>query len=393
MSIEGVENSGNKDKIAIVVIGYNRLPSIKRLLSSLINADYPTDDIPLVISIDCSGNEQLYDYVRNFKWPYGEKYVNIQNTRLGLKKHIFQCADLTEFFRAVILLEDDLFLSPSFYQFAVDAVAKYGDDNRIAEIALYRNNDNGYAGFPFEPMQNGADVFLWQDVCTSGEILTKSMWDKFTQWRDVICTDEIIQSTDMPDRIKGWTRAWSKPYNAFVVSTKRHVVFPYVAVSTNFGDTGEHSDTSTIITQVGMMYGNKTYNMPEVCELVSYDLYTCNEDLYKWLGYKQEELCLDIYGQGRKLIGRRYLLSPMQLPYKIIKSFGLMMRPIEMNVKYNVEGNGLFLYDTQTPAKRNCGKKYPFLFLRYYFNTVGLHHIWLYALITFKRAIKNKIHK
>lgn len=391
MSIKGIDSPDNKGKIAIVVIGYNRLQSIQRLLKSLLDADYPGEDIPLVISIDCSGNEQLYDYVRNFKWPFGDKYVNIQESRLGLKKHIFQCADLTEYFRAVILLEDDLFLSPSFYHYAVNAVDKYGSDDRIAEIALYLNVDNGYAGFPFEPMQNGADVFLWQDVCTSGEILTKSMWEKFIKWQEDVCTDLVIQDTDMPSQIKGWARAWSKPYNSYVVSTNRHMVYPHVAVSTNFGDAGEHSETSTVITQVGLMYGCKEYHMPDVSELVAYDLYTNNESLYEWLNLDRDELCLDIYGQGRYLNGRRFLLSPKKHPYKIIRSFGLSMRPIEMNVKYNIKGNGLFLYDTHTSVKYKKEKEYPYAFLRFFFNTVGLHHIWRYALLTFKKAIKRKL--
>lgn len=391
MNFKGIDNIGNKEKIAIVVIGYNRLSSIQRLLGSLLNADYPGKDIPLVISIDCSGNEQLYGYVRSFDWPYGDKYVNIQETRLGLKNHIFQCAGLTEFFRAVILLEDDLFVSPSFYHYASDAVARYGDNDRIAEIALYRNNDNGYAGFPFEPMQNGADVFLWQDVCTWGEILTESMWKKFTKWRDEDCSESIIQNTDMPLQIKEWTRAWSKPYNAFVVSTKRHVLYPYVGVTTNYGDSGEHSNVSYINAQTSMMYGRKQYNMPDAAELVAYDLYTNNERLYEWLGLKREELCLDVYGQGRELNGRRYLLSPKNMPYKIVRSFGLTMRPIEMNVKYQVDGNGLFLYDTQTPAKCKKGKGYPFAFLRFFFNSVSVHHIWRYASLTFTNAIKRKL--
>lgn len=393
MNIEGISSPDNKDKIAIVVIGYNRLQSIQRLLKSLLVADYPNNDIPLVISIDCSGNEQLYNYVRNFKWPFGDKYVNIQESRLGLKKHIFQCADLTEYFRAVILLEDDLFLSPSFYHYAVNAVDKYGSDDRIAEIALYLNVDNGYAGFPFEPMQNGADVFLWQDVCTSGEVLTKSMWEKFNKWQKDVCTDSVIQNTDMPSQIKGWARAWSKPYNSYVVSTNRHIVYPHVAVSTNFGDAGEHSETSTVITQVGLMHGCKEYHMPDVSELVAYDLYTNNESLYEWLSLDKDNLCLDIYGQGRNLNGRRFLLSPKKLPYKIIRSFGLSMRPIEMNVKYNISGNGIFLYDTQTSVKCKKAAAYPFTFLRFYFNTVGLHHIWRYALLTFIKAIKRKLGK
>ena len=62
---------------AIVVVGYNRIASIKRLLSSLTIACYD-DEVPLVISIDRSGNEELYAYVNNFSWKHGNKYVIIQ---------------------------------------------------------------------------------------------------------------------------------------------------------------------------------------------------------------------------------------------------------------------------------------------------------------------------
>ena len=61
-----IESSENKHKVAIVVVGYDRLLSIKRLLSSLEKAVYPSDDVPLVISIDASGNQELYDYAESY---------------------------------------------------------------------------------------------------------------------------------------------------------------------------------------------------------------------------------------------------------------------------------------------------------------------------------------
>ena len=106
-----------KDKVAIVAIGYNRLESMKRLLSSLLKASYTVDNVPLVISIDCSGDTKLYDYVRTFEWPFGPKYVKIQTERLGLLKHVLQCGGLTKFFKAAILLEDDIYVSEFFYDY------------------------------------------------------------------------------------------------------------------------------------------------------------------------------------------------------------------------------------------------------------------------------------
>ena len=89
--LENIEKLDNQSKLAIVVVGYNRIDSIKRILRSLETAHYPSNDIPLVLSIDCSGDEGLYQYVRDYEWPCGEKYVIIQKERLGLKKHIFKC--------------------------------------------------------------------------------------------------------------------------------------------------------------------------------------------------------------------------------------------------------------------------------------------------------------
>ena len=103
MSLEDIRN---KEKIAIVAVGYNRIDSMQRLFMSLSIAQYPNNDIPLYISIDASGDTELYDYVRNFEWKHGDKYVNIQEERLGLRKHIIQCGDLTKCFKAVIILED-----------------------------------------------------------------------------------------------------------------------------------------------------------------------------------------------------------------------------------------------------------------------------------------------
>ena len=66
-----IDDNINRSKTAVVVVGYNRLASLRRLLSSLENAVYPSSDIPLVMSIDASGDTLLYDFVRNYEWGHG----------------------------------------------------------------------------------------------------------------------------------------------------------------------------------------------------------------------------------------------------------------------------------------------------------------------------------
>jgi GT2 family glycosyltransferase len=43
-----INSKENKNKIAIVAIGYNRKDSMARLLNSLQNAQYGHNDIPLI---------------------------------------------------------------------------------------------------------------------------------------------------------------------------------------------------------------------------------------------------------------------------------------------------------------------------------------------------------
>lgn len=348
----------NKNKIAIVVVGYNRLKSIQRLLKSLIDAQYPSNDIPLVISVDCSGCEELYDYVRNFYWPYGEKYVIIHEKRLGLKEHIFSCGDLTQYFKAIILLEDDLFASPCFYDYVAQTVEKYGDDERVAEISLYTNERNGYVGLPFSNLQNGLDVFLRQAVSSWGQCWTPAMWGAFRDWCRNNDTEEKIKQADMPSTIKGWDRAWSKYYYAYLLDTNRYVIYPNVSLTTNFSDVGEHSGVTNANEQVSLMFGNVKYRLGDFDKLVRYDIYFNNENLYEWLGVSRDELILDMYGFHEINLKKKYILTTLKLPYRKIKSFGLVLRPWELNVKYNIQGEGLSLYTIEGDLKTNFKRKY-----------------------------------
>lgn len=352
--IKGIEIKENKSRVAIVVVGYNRIDSLKRLLGSLLIAVYPTNDIPLIISIDCSGEEELYHYVEGFDWPFGEKYINIQKERLGLKNHIFQCGDLTAFFKAIILLEDDLFVSPYFYDYVLQCLDAYGEDSLISEISLYKNEYNGYLGLPFSPLHNGNSVFLMQDVSTWGQCWNSRMWIEFKKWFSDH-NDDYIQQLPMPDKIKSWTRAWSKYFNAYVVDANKYVVYPYVSLTTNFSDAGEHGSTHNSIVQVNLQQGTMKYIMPPSDKLVRYDIFFNNECLYDWLGKERKEIQLDTYGFLNES-HKKYLLTMKELHFPIVSRYALYMRPLELNVKYAIKGSGLFLYKVNEGKYRHSDK-------------------------------------
>lgn len=348
-----INDASNKNRIAIVVVGYNRLKSIKRLIDSLLVAQYPSTGVPLYISIDASGDEKLYEYVKSVEWPYGEKYINIQEKRLGLKAHIYQCGELTRYFKAIILLEDDLVVSSYFFNYVVRSVEEYGEEDIIAEISLYKNELNGYVSLPFRNLQDGSDVFLMKDISTWGQCWTEQMWRNFVKWRDSHSEDDILK-VDMPERIKNWERAWSKYYLAYVIDTRRYALFPNISLTTNFSDAGEHGCTQNSAVQVSLLQGDKQYVFNDVSKLARYDIYYTNEAIYEWLGMNEEDVCLDLYG-NHSCSNKRYLLSTRLFSYHIVDSYALYMRPIELNIKYKLKGEGIYLYDTTDGSKNDKG--------------------------------------
>ena len=118
----------------IVVVGFNRPVSLKRILASLNQAYYPEHTtIKLIISIDKSDtNKEVLAIAENFEWKFGEKTVNYQKENLGLRKHIIQCGNYSLKYESVIILEDDLFVSPNFYLYAQKALGFSNDKKYIS---------------------------------------------------------------------------------------------------------------------------------------------------------------------------------------------------------------------------------------------------------------------
>lgn len=384
-----IDNPKNKELYAIVSVGYNRLKSQSRMLESVKRADFTSySNVPLVISIDCSGDEELYAYAREFEWPYGDKYVIIREKRMGLKEHILACGDLTQFFKGIILLEDDLYVAKDFYNYTVQMDNAYGDCEKVASIALYSNEMNGYCWLPLIRLKNDADVFADQSVSTWGEAWNARMWAEFREW---LAKTEIPWSEiDMPHQIKEWTKAWSKYYDAYMVMEDKYSIYPYTSLTTNFSDAGEHGSANNTIVQVSLQQGMKQYNFLPFEQLVKYDVYSNNLLLSEVLNLRREDVCLDLYGVRPNDKKCRYYLSVQRMPYKVVKSYGLYMRPQELNVIEDIPGNDIFLYDTSEPG----GKKQEGTIsnrLIYYLHGFSYKYIplafWANCKILFKKVI------
>lgn len=381
----------DKSAIAIVVVCYNRPASAKRLLASLNAANYPNENIPLIISVDCSGNEEMYDIARNFEWKHGPKYYVIHTERLGLKKHIYECGDYTKQFKGVIILEDDLFVAQDYYNYTVAAVNAYYYEDKVAGIALYADTMNGYVGLPLYYWYDGSDAFMMQSAITSGECFTDRMWERFRSWYN---ENEDIDPEPyfMPRTIKNWRRAWSKYFNIYLVEKDLYFVHPHFSTTTNCGEAGEHgNDVNTVHSR--MIFGSKEWIFKSFTDSIKYDIYADFIGLGKYLGLDDKVLCVDFYGNKNNEQEQRYWLSPYKLPYKTIDSFALILEPMEANIIYGIKGKDMFLYDTSVSKNVKPTRTLTLRQFTYHFKNVDYKKVIRYISLLVKKMAKIKISK
>lgn len=351
---------------AIVVIAYNREKSLKRLLQSLEKASYQQSGenglligsgIPLIISIDHSENNLVRIVADDFKWTHGEKRVIVHPENMGLKKHVLSCGDLVDQYDSIVMLEDDLYVSASFYGFAQKALESVWEEDRIAGVSLYTHLLNVHTREPFLALEDGYDNWFFQFASSWGQAFTKNQWNGFREWMKRNDGKELA-SKNMPVNVSEWSqKSWLKYFIAYMIETDRYFLYPRISQTTNFSEEGTHAKETVMDLQVPLYNRQKRpycFSKLSHSEAV-YDAFFENVCLKKLIanqtGAKPGEIMIDLYGSRPFAGEQRILLSSIPMPCKIIRKYGCALRPIEANVIENIEGNDFFLYDTSQKGK------------------------------------------
>lgn len=363
--------------IAIVVIAYNRPKSLRRILSSLSKAYY-TDQIPLIISIDKGDNDDVVEIANNFEWKFGTKRVIAHPQNLGLRKHILGCGQLLDEYESIIVLEDDLIISPYFYHYAKSAVEKYKDDDNIAGISLYSFHVNYHNSLEFEPIESCYNTYFMQTAQSWGEVWMRRQWREFKQWYDNN-NEDFGYEPHLPRSICSWKKSsWLRYHTKYCIENDKYFVYPYTSLSSNASETGTHASFSTPEFIVPLENCLKNYYFPEfnTQDAISYDAFFENNKLYARLGLAKENLCLDLNGSKGNRENKRYWLTRTEKNYSVIKQFGLLYRPIDQNIIAGAAGTDIYLYDTSANAIKAKTKDYRKDF--FYTHKYDMAHILTY---------------
>lgn len=344
-----------KHKPAIVIVAFNRKRSLERLLGGIGNASYTENNIQLVISIDKSEhNNDVLELANTFEWKHGPKLVVYQKENLGLRKHILKCGAYALTYGAAIILEDDLYVSPNFYNYAIAALKFSENKSYISGISLYNHQFNVHSRSHFSSIIDGYDNWYLQMASSWGQAWTKTQWQRFLDWYE---KQNLLESqTMLPENVIRWSeKSWLKYFIAYLVETDSYFLYPRNSYSTNFSDTGTHVSKDSTIYQVPLEFGKyHSYHFSTLQESNSiYDVFYENRKLHLYCDVPENSLVTDLYGKKPMINGTRYLLTEMVLPFKVIKKYARSLKPHDANIIADIVGDDLFLYDRKTFAVRS----------------------------------------
>jgi hypothetical protein len=354
---------------AIVVAGFNRPKSLRRILHSIGTSYFPQNKkVDLVISVDCGSDTQSMVVAKAFDWIFGGKRIIQQKEHLGLRRHVLFCGDLTKEYSSTIQLEDDLLVSPYFYDFSCKALTHYANEPRIAGISLYSFGYQEFSASPFAAIDDGYDNYFLKSASSSGQAWTWAQWSLFRSWYDRNNTPDSI-SNQLPQDMIAWPESsWKKYFNSYLVDTARYFVVPRNSWTTNMGEAGTHFRRRVTRITVPLSMGRRRHSFAPFTESYSkYDAFfeleaDCLHRLVPSLA--QYSLSVDLYGtKSNNQISTPYVLTSRPTE-KTELSFGLRFLPPELNIILSQSGKFFALAETSS-ARSVCAHKASKL--RYFF--------------------------
>ncbi|MBQ8970985.1 MAG: hypothetical protein IJ073_06725, partial [Lachnospiraceae bacterium] len=276
---------------------------------------------------------------------------------------------------------------------------------RLGGISLYNHLLNVHAREPFYALDDGFDNYYLQFASSWGQAYTKKQWEGFKEWLRGLegkAAPAAVSAQGnwadtgnprIPANVASWSESsWLKYHIAYLIEKDMYFLYPRVSLTTNFMSEGEHSREENQDLQVPLLMGGRgEYRFSEFSESKAvYDAFFENTGLKRIIGKIEkesfgngldssfEDICIDLYGYRARTAAindknrnengsqslteqSRYVLTSASLPYRVIKSYGLSLRPIDLNIITEQPGEVFFLYDTKEAGlapKVDRGRKY-----------------------------------
>lgn len=232
----------------IAVFAYDRPDHLRRCIEALQENELAADSDLFVFS-DAAKDparaprvDQVRDYIRTIG---GFKTVTVveQPVNLGLAASVISgVTKLTRDFGDVIVVEDDLLVSPYFLQFMNDGLDIYADDDRVA----------GIHGYMFPTNRELPETFFLSDPGCWGWATWKRAWDFFEiegealrreiRRRNLVRKFNYDSQYDysgmLDEQIAGRNNSWAVRWYASVFLQNKLALHPHASLVRNMGQDG-----------------------------------------------------------------------------------------------------------------------------------------------------------
>ncbi|MGD9638893.1 MAG: glycosyltransferase [Alphaproteobacteria bacterium] len=350
---------------AIVVIAYNRSDALLRLLTSLAKAKFGNhDDVKLIISIDSGKFSDVIDVANQFNWQYGEKEVIVHSEQKGLRKHILWAGDLSDKYGSIIMLEDDLYVSPYFPDYAENCISYYQNDEKIAGISLFSPSYNETAGFPFSPINDGTDIYFMQLPSSCGQAWTSKQWKSFKIWLKECDNNIPMNHPAIPSNVRIWAESsWKKLFVSYMAHQDLFFVYPRISLTSNFGDRGTHYAYATTTFQNQLLYGEKKWSFISLEKsLAIYDGWgeILSSKIRNLLPIdKNDNLVIDLYGAKNISEFKDGYILTCKDGNNALAHFSRTMKPQDANIINSIKESSEFkLFKISDTKKLNLKQRF-----------------------------------
>lgn len=333
----------NQLHVAIPV--YNRVKAFKRLLYSFRLTAIPSGlKVNIHFFVDFSPHQnEIQSIIDDFEWNVGCKHTYLNKEHLGLNGNLIGCGRLALSYGHVLILEDDLLVSPNIWNYCQEIMqCEYLNEGLGIGLYSYARND---FQFPFYPLNV---PYYLQRVCTWGQIFTAYQWEKFEQW---LCETFNLTSSNFVKNVTAKLKdTWGRTFTRFLKDTNQFFLYPSnYSISTNFADLGSNvkRKNEENAFQVPLQMDSQLPEVPKIEETTAvYDAYfELLPSRMKRLNPILEpyEFEVDLYGtKPFKEIEKPYVLS-CKKALNPEMTFGRNLKPHELNIAYEIEGQDFFL--------------------------------------------------
>eukprot|EP01036_Dinobryon_divergens_P031478 gene31478-40880_t len=253
----------NNIALTIRIITMDRPTSLKRLLTSLTKAHYDNDAVHIEFYVDKpksaadqTKHQAVIDIVKAFKWKHGSVQRNFEKQNAGIFKMWVRPfpvkTDESAAQPFLMVLEDDIEVSPFFYTWAKNMLLTYAPhaEGNLYGFTIQRSHgiigtkkgENWVESYHDRNVSTAAPFYRYQLLSTWGQIFFPRHWNAFVNWA-VVAKNQVGFKPCVPYLVSNyWYKAnpqkiWSIWFNYFVYHsglTNLYINFNHLSSVTNY---------------------------------------------------------------------------------------------------------------------------------------------------------------